>query len=305
MNGANLPPAETQAPPPDDFAKNIDGIGPAIETRLHESGIRTFAQLAAVTNSALFELVHDFRGMSIQRLVELDWPGKAQELASEASSADVAFNTSTSGNRQHYANFHVELLLDEENNVRRTRVQHIESKKEAKPWTGWDGRRLLAFIQDAALHTTSGEMAARPEPLTIPKLEITRAQVTTADGVAESGIVALDQGWFMQLEWVLSDATVDMLTGNWLVRALLESIGPGEEYALPVVGPAKVSLGDYVESNNGDHRYRYTHTLGVAAGGVAQGTYELAVAIAWERENGTPGRLASFFTGTVQVYTRI
>ena len=304
MNRENLPPAETQAPSPDDFAGNIDGIGPAIETRLHESGIRTFAQLGAMTNEALLELLHDFRGMSVERLAELDWPGEAQRLALEAAAAEVLSNTSTPGNRQRYANFHVELLLDEENNVRRTRVQHIETKKEAKPWTGWDGRRLLQFIQDAALHTASADAVAKAKPLNIPKLEVTKAQVTTADGVVESGIVALDQPWSMQLEWLLSDATAEMLAGNWLVRALLESIGPGDEYALPSVGPVKVPLSEYAESSNGDHRYRYAHMLGVAAGSVAQGTYELSVSIAWEKEDGTPGKLASFFDGTLQVYTR-
>jgi hypothetical protein len=306
MKSANLPPAETQAPPPDDFAGNIDGIGPTIETRLHESGIRTFAQLAAMTSTALFELLQGFRGMSVERLAELDWPGAAQKLAAEeVASAEAARTTSTSGNRQHYANFHVELLLDEENNVRRTRVQHIETKKEAQPWTGWDGRRLLDFIQDAALHTASGEATAKPELLTNPKLEVTKAQVATVDGIVESGIVALDQAWSMQLEWVLSDATADMLTGNWLVRALLESIGPGDEYALPRVGPVKVPLRNYAESNNGDHRYRYAHQLVVAEGSVAQGTYELAVSVFWEKEDGTLGKLASFFNETIQVYTRI
>lgn len=42
------PPAPVAPPPPDDL-KRIKGIGPVIERRLHELGVRTFADLAALT----------------------------------------------------------------------------------------------------------------------------------------------------------------------------------------------------------------------------------------------------------------
>ncbi len=304
MKSENLPPAKAQAQPADDFAKNITGIGPTTEARLHDAGIRTFAQLADRTHSELYELVRDLPGMSLERLTNWDWPGHARELASKALAEEVPSNTANSGNRQRYANFHVELLLDEEDNVRRTRVRHVEAKEGAKSWTGWDGHRLLSFIHGATVQPASEEKAIKPKPLTTPKLEITKAEVHTDAGPVASGIVPLDQAWSMHVEWILSDATSDMLTGKWMVRAHLESIGPGDEYALPAVGPVRVPLSAYVESSNGEQPYRYVHQLKVAVGGVGTGTYELAVAVTWQKEDGTPGELASFFNGTVQIYTR-
>jgi hypothetical protein len=305
MNSKNLPPAETQAPPPDDFAKDIKGIGETTDARLHDAGILTFAQLAAATHDALFELVRDMRGMSLERVVEWDWPGQAHRPALESDAAETQSQASVSGNRQRYASFHVELLLDEENNVRRTKVRHIETKKDPTSWTGWDGQRLLDFIQDAALHSASAETAAEPEQVIIPKLEITEAEIHTADGVVSSDIVASDQAWSMQLEWMLSDATAEILTGYWLVRTLLESIGPGEDYSLPSTGPGKVFLSDFTEFNQDNQQYRYRHRFDVAAGEVAAGAYEFPVVVTWEKQDSTPGRLASFLKGMLQVYTRV
>jgi hypothetical protein len=50
--------------------------------------------------------------------------------------------------RQHYSTFVVELLLDEHNDVRRTRVVHVQTGIEKK-WAGWDEERLLAFLGPA------------------------------------------------------------------------------------------------------------------------------------------------------------
>jgi len=309
MKSDILPPAQMGAPTADEFAKNITGIGPTTEARLHTSGIRAFAQLAEMSVNELLELVQDLPGMSLERLANWDWPGHARQLAAQSATVEAATGASGSGNRQHYANFYVELLLDEENNVRRTRVRHIETKREAKPWPGWDGGRLLSFIQDAALQTApqdnddAGQKApAMPNPRATPTLEITKVEVYTADSLVESRIVALDQAWSMRFEWILSDAAPDMLTGHWMVRTLLESIGPGEEYSLPPSGSVTIPLSDYEEANNGDHRYLYRHELDVAAGEVAQGTYELAVSVVWEREDGTPAGLIHSFSDLLQVY---
>ena len=64
----------------DDF-KLIKGIGPAIERRLHEVGVTTFAQLAALSPDALATLVEG-AGVSSGRIVTQDWIGRAGELAS-------------------------------------------------------------------------------------------------------------------------------------------------------------------------------------------------------------------------------
>lgn len=48
-------------------------------------------------------------------------------------------------NQQHYGTFVVEFLLDEHQEVRRTRVVHIQTGSEER-WAGWDEERLLRFI---------------------------------------------------------------------------------------------------------------------------------------------------------------
>ena len=47
--------------------------------------------------------------------------------------------------RQAYETFVVELLLDEQRAVRRTRVVHVQSGTEER-WAGWDEERLLQFL---------------------------------------------------------------------------------------------------------------------------------------------------------------
>jgi hypothetical protein len=53
-------------------------------------------------------------------------------------------------NWQPYATFVVELLQDEELNVRRTRVIHVQSQVEER-WAGWDEARLVNFIRTQRL----------------------------------------------------------------------------------------------------------------------------------------------------------
>jgi len=64
----------------DDF-KLIKGIGPAIQRRLNEVGVTTFAQLAALSPDGLATLVEG-AGVSSERIVRQDWIGRAGELAS-------------------------------------------------------------------------------------------------------------------------------------------------------------------------------------------------------------------------------
>ena len=55
----------------DDF-KLIKGIGPAIERRLHEVGIMTFAQLAALSPDGLATLIDSVGGVSSERIAKQD-----------------------------------------------------------------------------------------------------------------------------------------------------------------------------------------------------------------------------------------
>ncbi len=59
---------------------------------------------------------------------------------------------------QTYATFHVELLIDADNTVRRTKARHYQTDAEDS-WPGWDEQHLIAVIRSKAALDTP---AARP-----------------------------------------------------------------------------------------------------------------------------------------------
>lgn len=127
----------------------IHGIGRTIETRLNEAEIYTYAQLASMTPEDLAELLADLPGISAESIAQKDWIGQARQLASEYGELSSEIEIISGNSHQHYAMFNVELLLDEENAVRRTRVMHVQSKAESS-WAGWENSRLVNFFQENA-----------------------------------------------------------------------------------------------------------------------------------------------------------
>lgn len=133
-----------------DELKLIHGIGPALEKRMYAAGIRTFAQLAATTPRQLADLFKDMTGLSEDRIAKQNWIGQAHDLTEANLQA-----------RQHYALFSVELLLDEENNVKRTLVNHGQANE--KSWAGWNAAGLARYIEDQAMLRVIPETASAPE----------------------------------------------------------------------------------------------------------------------------------------------
>jgi hypothetical protein len=133
----------------DDF-KRITGIGPAIEQHLHEAGILTFAQLAALAPADIAARVSGIAGMSAERITEQDWPGQARELAlNEPTPAETLDSQMLANNRQYDASFTVKLLLNEDHSVRRTQMVDNRSKSEEQ-WAGWNEPRMIKFIHHQA-----------------------------------------------------------------------------------------------------------------------------------------------------------
>lgn len=148
--------------------KLINGIGPGIERRLHGAGIRTYAQLGAMTPAELVALIGKAT-VSADRITKQDWIGQARAFAQQAAPAPAAAALNEAAvvgaqalaealadraepvSRQHYATFTVELLLDETNEVRRTRVVHVQEGGQ-EVWAGWeDGRLVSFFVEHASL----------------------------------------------------------------------------------------------------------------------------------------------------------
>jgi hypothetical protein len=181
MTNKRLPnPAESLPADVDDI-KRIRGIGPGIAQRLYAAGILTFDQLAERSPAELAAIVSDVAGMSADQIVKKDWVGQARELAMARAPETLPQElpapetfapgdaTATPASRQHYATFTVELLLDEENAVRRTRVTHIQVGAE-EAWSGWRPTRLVDFfvrhaaVREPADELASAEVEAAPAP---------------------------------------------------------------------------------------------------------------------------------------------
>jgi hypothetical protein len=155
MANKRLRSSRIMIPPQADDFRLINGIGPGVAQRLYSAGILTFAQLAELSPEEITPLITDLASLSAERIVKQDWSGQARELAakqvvSEDDTLDLGpfeprDELATPISRQHYATFTVELLLDEENGVRRTHVTHVQDGSEDS-WAGWHDSRLIDFF---------------------------------------------------------------------------------------------------------------------------------------------------------------
>jgi hypothetical protein len=142
-------PEETSA----DDLKLIVGIGPAVEQRLRAGGIDSFARLAALTEAEIAGMLAGAR-VTVARIRKEQWISQARELGGRSPvvpSETVA--------RQHYETYTVRLLLNDDNDVRYTEVQHVQSN-EKQTWAGWNEKGLARFI--------SGHGAVRRTPAPTP-----------------------------------------------------------------------------------------------------------------------------------------
>ena len=150
ITSSRQPTLGTKRPSIDDF-KVIRGIGSSVEDRLHTAGILTYNQLADMTPREIAKILKELVGFTPERIAKQDWTGQARKYAADTDIIEADNETPVPQGQQHYAVFTLELLLDEENSVRRTKVMHVQSQKE-KTWAGWDGDQLLGFfIEQASL----------------------------------------------------------------------------------------------------------------------------------------------------------
>lgn len=166
--------------PPDDDLKQIQGVGPAAERRLHQAGILLLAQLAAASPE---KIAASAPGLPAKRIAREDWPGQARQLVSarlDVSARRLARSSPQTRSRpraqypdkkpvvapdqQHYATFTVELLLDTTNSVRRIRCIHVQSGDQAT-WAAWREARLTEFVAEHA------GLPLPLEPTPMPRLQ--------------------------------------------------------------------------------------------------------------------------------------
>lgn len=145
--------------------KLIHGIGPGIEKRLHDAGIQSYSQLGSMTPEDVVTVLGNLVGLTTKRITDQDWIGQARQLASETEPETTEIETSLPESRRHYAVFTVELLLDEDNHVRRTQLTHIQTQREIS-YAGWEPDRLTGFFIDSGELNTSHSI-----DITVPQKE--------------------------------------------------------------------------------------------------------------------------------------
>ena len=124
----------------------VKGIGPAIVARLRDANIETYSQLAILTPEELSARVV---GISARRIARERWIKQAQKLAVKEETGVPPRSEIDREPRQHYATFTIELLLDKENFVRRTRVTYVQNNSE-ESWAGWSELKLVSFVNKCA-----------------------------------------------------------------------------------------------------------------------------------------------------------
>jgi len=141
-------------PPEVDDLNKIVGIGPGFEKRFHLAGIKTYAQFARLTLEEIAKILAGQAGFNIKRAVAQDWIGQARHLSEELKENGLEEEGGNAYEPQHYASYKLEFLLDKDNQVRRTRVFHIQSPNNNEDnWAGWDEARLRNFLlESAGLH---------------------------------------------------------------------------------------------------------------------------------------------------------
>jgi Helix-hairpin-helix domain len=146
---------------PGDDLRRITGIGPALERRLNEAGILTYQDLAERTPEDIAAALAEATGVSPQRIASQDWIGQARRLVGPPPQAAEP--------SQRYASFHVELLLDPDLGVRRTKIHDYQTDTD-DTWPGWDEDRLLALLRDRVPVAAAREptVAADLQPPTLP-----------------------------------------------------------------------------------------------------------------------------------------
>jgi hypothetical protein len=167
-----------------DDLQRISSIGPKTDEKLKHAGIRTFAQLRRTSVEKLARI----SGYSTQQIEQKDWTGQAKTLAS-APDRTVGSDEDVRPPDRH--NFSVEVQLDATSRaVLSSNIHHVQSDDQDS-WRGWDGGRLVSFIDvRAGPETQPTTDTAAGEDLREPVAESSKDRVVqepSTVGLSEIG----------------------------------------------------------------------------------------------------------------------
>jgi hypothetical protein len=126
--------------------KAVRGIGPKVEARLRRAGITDLGHLARTPSNELAAVLEDLPGrFDADRIAREGWLAQAAALAATVPTAR-AKETAAGARIRH--NFTVEVQLEiAGRDIVSSKVVHVQTLDEAT-WAGWNGSRLVAFIED-------------------------------------------------------------------------------------------------------------------------------------------------------------
>jgi hypothetical protein len=255
-----------------DDLKLIHGIGPGIEKRLHAAGILTYAQLAAKTPEQVVSALGNVIGLTTKRVIDQEWIEQSRQLAATEPPDELTGRES----RQHYATFTVELLLDDENHVRRTRAVYIQADKE-EAWASWDEARLMAFFtqhgelnfgQIEALTPEAIEPSSIIEPSVLRgRLSLDTAHITSLQTGRPGRILARNQPFEINLAVDLGELVIPAEANvGYAAQVFAKALGVGSKQK---IGEAH---GDFTPANSVE--------MTVKNQGLDEGTYRIGVNLA-------------------------
>jgi hypothetical protein len=324
------------APPGADDFQVIDGIGPGIERRLYDANILTYAQLASLSPDEIAPLVAGIAGLSVERIVKQDWVGQARALAPERALGTQQLNAITqllpdlqeeALSHRPYATFTVELLLDDDNRVRRTRANHVQGSTEDS-WAGWHASRLVDFfIRQGALNVAGDEQASKaaaPEELRATA-EVDLVSPVQTSAAAE---LAAPQSPDAQLSNVLAGtlAVRELGLSTWGARLPSRMLRAGQPFSIElaldlanVSAPPNVSLAYsatmfakkmaskerlMLGEAQGTLPPRDTATIAIACADLTRGIYRVEVAVTLRPPDGAPAAAISSYIegGLLQIF---
>lgn len=173
---------------PDDFIL-IRGINQKTANRLHEAGILTYEKLASMTPEEIIARIGLGAGITAESISKKDWTGQAAKLAEAAHAKKESEETMPPGSNLHAVSYVVELFLDGQDAVTRTKLRHIQSEEEEE-WTGWDESKMRRyFLRRPELNLPKPQQPVHVLPSSQSVVEGTNA-APASNGSPENGASA-------------------------------------------------------------------------------------------------------------------
>jgi predicted flap endonuclease-1-like 5' DNA nuclease len=126
--------------------KSVKGIGAKVEARLKAAGITSLARLARTPVNELAAILDGLHGkFDEDRITREEWLSQAAALASAATGGVEA---KPAKRVRHNFTAEIQLAIAGRDIVS-SKIVHVQTGDEAT-WAGWDGQRIVAFIEDRA-----------------------------------------------------------------------------------------------------------------------------------------------------------